>query len=73
MFWPLLYLGIRWGDFSKGEGIALSAIWLALFGAVWLAHASWWWFILPAAALTIYLISQVLGWEASGYSSGIDV
>jgi hypothetical protein len=72
IFWPLLYLGYRWNHFTLGESLALACIWLLLLGAVVWSGQSIWWFAIPGAALTIFVIVKVLGWNTeSGHYTDV--
>ena len=63
MFWPLLYLGYRWDEFTLGECLVLAAVWILLLGAVLWSRQSMWWFAIPGSGLTIFVIVKVLGWN----------
>ena len=72
IFWPLLYLGHRWSHFTLKETLVLGLVWLLLLGAVLISGESIWWFIVPGALLTVYVIGNVLGWDAQSnhYTDG---
>lgn len=61
MFWPLLYYGVKHGDFSRTEGLALAVIWTAWLGFVTTMHLSPWFYFVPTVLVTIYMIWVVLG------------
>jgi hypothetical protein len=63
IFWPLLYLGNRWGNFNLWETLTLAAVWVVILLAVLRSGASQWWFAVPASVLTIFMIFKVLGGE----------
>lgn len=67
MIWPLIYLGVKDDELSLKEGIVLGFLWLLNLMCVYRMGLSWWWFYVPATALTIFVIIRVLGADAKSH------
>lgn len=65
---PVLAIyGYHEGKLYLGEAIFLVVFWVVLLAVVWLLRESWWYFIAPTCATTIYSIIRVLGADAKAW------